>query len=96
MRSNTIKQMSIEKGVNSPKLTFIIVRFVDCSFSSNECCFAIIQVAIYRSHIATSTEYGNITFFKMFVITSITNAKNIRNLALLPLPLKLRKSEIWD
>ena len=32
----------------------------------------------------------------MFVITSITNAKNIRNLALLPLPLKLRKSEIWD
>ena len=96
MRSNTIKRMSIEKRINRPKLTFIKVRFVDGSLSTDKCSFTIIQIVTHRSHITSCSKYRNIAFCKIFIISAITNAENIRNLRQVPLPLKLRKSEIWD
>ena len=69
--------MGIEKSINRPKLTFIIVRFIDCSFSADKCSFTIIQIIIHGSHIASCSEYGNIAFRKMFIISAITYSENI-------------------
>lgn len=94
--SGLIERMGIKESINSPKLPIIIERLIDTPFSSNKCCFTIVYTFIYRCHITTCSKYRDIPFFKMFVIPSTTNRKDIGYLTIFPFSTKLRESQIWN